>query len=97
MPRKLFCEISPLTYKISTQRLIMQRNLSDFFHRTNFAQTKCEEHLPYLVAKHNSLIERKLGDVNMQLQKNKRVNLSLALRLYHMLKLNLSKHFPFGI
>ena len=27
MARKLFCEISPLTYKISTQKEILKRNI----------------------------------------------------------------------
>lgn len=79
MRRKLFCEISPITYKISTQRLIIKRNLSDCFNHVRFATSRDEKLLPYLVSKHNSLIERKLGNVDMQLQKNKRVNLSLAL------------------
>lgn len=43
-----------------------------------FAFTKQEEVLPYKIYTHKSLIRRKLGNVNMQLQENKAVNLSIA-------------------
>lgn len=78
MGRKLFCEISPLTYKISTQKGIVIRNIKDMLSHNNFARKKTKELLPYVIYKHNSLIRRKLGNVNMQLQENKAVNLSLA-------------------
>jgi len=44
---------------------------------TKFAKTK-GENFPVVVYKHKSLIRRKLGDVDMQLQENKAVNLSIA-------------------
>lgn len=76
--RKLFCEISPLTYKISTYKCIVVRNLKDLVSRENFASRKCEDKLPVLVYKHNSLIRRRLGNVDLQLQENKAINLSIA-------------------
>ena len=76
--RKLFCEISPLTYKISTYKCITIRKLQDIFSNEKFAKSKCEELLPVAVYKHNSLIRRKLGNVDLQLQENKAVNLSIA-------------------
>lgn len=78
MGRKLFCEISPLTYKISKEKEIMLRNIKDSLSKEEFAKEKREEKLPYIIYKHNSLIRRKLGNVNMELQDNKAVNLALS-------------------
>lgn len=78
MKRKLFCEISPLTYKISMEKGILLRNIKDLFSKETFAKEKTEEKLPFIIYKHNSLIRRKLGNVNMELQENKAKNLSLA-------------------
>lgn len=78
MGRKLFCEISPLTYEISMEKEILKRNLKDFFSKNKYAKTKSEEKLPITIYKHNSLIRRKLGNVNVELQENKAENLKLT-------------------
>lgn len=78
MPRKLFCEISPLTYRISVKKGVLLRRLRDTFGDGRFAKTKAAEPLPVRVYSHNSLIRRRLGQVDMRLQENKAVNLSLA-------------------
>ncbi len=78
MSRKLFCEISPVTYRISTELHILQRHVKDAFSREKFAKTKSEERLPFTVWKHESLIRRVLAGVDQTLQNNKAVNLSLA-------------------
>ena len=76
--RKLFCEISPLTYKISTHKCIAVRKLKDSISSDNFAKVKNNNKLPVVVYKHNSLIRRKLGNVDLQLQENKATNLAIA-------------------
>ena len=43
-----------------------------------FDERGCEIQLPVVIYKHKSLIRRQLGDVDMALQNNKAVNLSLA-------------------
>lgn len=78
MKRKLFCEISPTTYKFSVERLIIIRKLKDTFASGNFALSKEKQPLPILVYSHNSLIRRRLGNVDMDLQNNKAVNLGIA-------------------
>lgn len=78
MKRKLFCEISPLTYKIAIEKEILLRHIKDKLSKEIFAKEKQEEKLPITIYKHNSLIRRKLGNVNMELQENKATNLSLA-------------------
>ena len=78
MSRKLFCEISPLTYKISMEKCILVRKIKNILSNEKFAKEKSEEKLPILIYKHNSLIRRKLGNVDMHLQENKAINLSLS-------------------
>lgn len=78
MARRLFCEISPLTYKISVTKNIMIRRMEWHIHKKKYADTYNQEKLPVTIYKHNSLIRRKLGNVDMRLQENKAVNLSLA-------------------
>ncbi|MBO5798213.1 MAG: VanW family protein [Clostridia bacterium] len=78
MSRKLFCEISPLTYRLSVKKGVIKRRLQDVFGGGQFATHKEREPLPVRVYRHNSLIRRQLGQVDMQLQENKAVNLSLA-------------------
>ena len=78
MKRKLFCELSPFTYRLSMEKEILKRHLKDFLQGTHFARIKSESSLPVLVYRHNSLIRRRLGNVNMQLQENKATNLALA-------------------
>lgn len=93
--RKLFCEISPLTYKISVQKCRLQRNVNDFFTFKKFAMEKSDELLPICVYKHNSLIRRKLGNVDMQLQENKAVNLSLATPKVNKILIKPNEEFSF--
>jgi vancomycin resistance protein VanW len=78
--RKLFCEICPLTYRISQEKEILKRHLSDLLHRVQFAQIPLEGSLEELIYQHKSLIRRRLGNVDMELQENKAVNLSLAVK-----------------
>jgi len=76
--RKLFCEISPVAYKISMYKCIFLRKLKDFFSGDKFAKKKMQDKMPIVLYKHNSLIRRKLGNVDLELQENKAVNLSIA-------------------
>lgn len=75
---KLFCEISPFTYKISVQKEILKRNCMNLLGGKSLARTKSNQVLPILVYSHNALIRRKLGNVDSRLQENKAVNLALA-------------------
>ena len=78
MHRKLFCELSPLAYRISIQKSCALRTLRDITSGEHFAKTRAEAPLPALIYRHNSLIRRTLGEVDPVLQDNKAVNLSLA-------------------
>jgi vancomycin resistance protein VanW len=78
LARKLFGEISPLTFAIAVQRQIVLRKLANFRHRAALARTREQADLPVNVYSHNSLIRRKLGTVDLALQENKAVSLGLA-------------------
>lgn len=73
-----FYEISPLTYKISRFKEIQKRNIKDIFSKKKFAKTFSDKPLPILIYKHNSLIRRKLNNVDQELQNNKAINLAIA-------------------
>lgn len=76
--RRLFCELSPLTYKISVWKCRTLRHIQNLLRFRKFASEKNSEPLPVLVCSHKSLIRRKLGMVDARLQENKAVNLSIA-------------------
>lgn len=78
--RKLFCEISPFTYRLSMEKEILKRHLIDLRAHTAFAKERKNDSLPTMVYRHASLIRRRLGNVNMQLQENKATNLALAVK-----------------
>ncbi|MGL4697064.1 VanW family protein [Enterococcus larvae] len=78
MGRKLFCEISPTTYRISLFKNRVQRTLQDKYSNHTFAFEKRESKLPVLIYKHQSLIRRKLGNVDLHLQNNKAINLAIS-------------------
>ena len=80
MKRILFCEICPFAYRLSTEKEILKRHLQDTLHKTRFAHQRTQDSLPVVVYRHNSLIRRRLGNVNMQLQENKATNLALAVQ-----------------
>ena len=86
MARKLFCQISPLTYALSVAKCRALRHLADLPLSRRFAAERPESLLPVVIYQHNSLIRRTLGNVDMALQENKAVNLSLAApRVDHIL------------
>lgn len=78
MKRKLFCEISPITYKISVIKCQFLRYMAWIFGSKRYAKTFSKEKLPIVVYKHKSLIRRTLGNVDGQLQENKAINLKIA-------------------
>ena len=65
------------------EKEILKRKLKDFFHKTVFAHERTPDSLPILVYQHKSLIRRRLGHVDMQLQENKATNLALAVTHIH--------------
>lgn len=78
LARKLFCELGPWAYEISSAKCRAARRLSDALCGARFASRRREEPLNVRIYQHNSLILRRLGQVDMELQENKARNLALA-------------------
>lgn len=95
MGRRLFCEISPLTYKISKIKCVLARHLRNLTSKEKFAKTKSPVALPYKIFSHTSLMRRKLGNVDIALQENKVFNLSLAVPLVNGVLIHPGETFSF--
>lgn len=78
MARMLFCQLGPVAYQISACKCRMVRQVQDLFGSDKFAKVRSTQPLPFLVCKHASLIRRTLGNVELELQENKAINLGLA-------------------
>ena len=78
MKRRLFCEISPLCYKISLRKEYLLRDLRDLRCGDTFATRLDTVPMPVVVKTHSSVIMRELHGVDKELQRNKAQNLRLA-------------------
>lgn len=76
--RRLFCEISPLCYKISLIKEYILRDIKDIFSGEKIAKHHSEDVLPVTVKSHRSVMLRRLEGVDMKLQENKQTNLEIA-------------------
>lgn len=95
MGRKLFCEISPLCYKISHNKEIFKKNIKDLFSNEKIAKAKDENPFPYIIKSHTSIMLRKLNGVDMQLQKNKVTNIKLACKKINGIVINPNETFSY--
>ncbi|MCT4379769.1 VanW family protein [Leuconostoc pseudomesenteroides] len=77
MTRKLFCEISPFTYKISYESHILKRKITDIL-RTHISKDKSDNKLPFIVFEHQSLMRRRLRKVPVPVEEAKVNNLKIA-------------------
>lgn len=78
MGRKLFCEMNPLFYNISVFKERTKRNIKNKLDKGVLAKDKDSNELPNIVKSHTSIILRKLHNVDMDLQVNKKANLQIA-------------------
>lgn len=69
---------NPKYVKLAIKKNILKRKTKDLLRPQKFASRKSEDKLPIVVYKHNSLIRRRLGNVNMDLQEGKAINLAIS-------------------
>ncbi len=69
---------NPILYNIRVIQLRGIRRLQNCHPRVRFARLRNDDALAYPVKRHQSLLRRKLGDTDPQLQENKIVNLQLS-------------------
>ncbi|HMT07225.1 MAG TPA: VanW family protein [Pyrinomonadaceae bacterium] len=77
MKRRL-AEIHPAVYKTRIWQKRLFRQMSDVSARTRFASEISDKDLSFTSKKHQSLLRRKLGNSDPELQENKVTNLNIA-------------------
>lgn len=95
MKRKLFCELSPVCYKISLGKEYLLRDIHDMRSKEHFAKEFCTIPFAALVKQHHSPIMRKLNGVDEQLQRNKETNLRLAVERINGIVIRPGETFSF--
>jgi len=76
--RKLLSQRHPFLYFLAVNARRMKRQLEWVFDGKKYAKTKANDKLNFRVKKHQSVLLKKLGDNNEQLQINKVTNLKIA-------------------
>src|SRR5574342_609376 len=71
-------EIHPIFYHLRISQKKFFRSIHNFRYQKNFAKTYSKESYRFTCKKHQSLLRRKLGNSDPQLQENKINNLKLA-------------------
>lgn len=76
--KKLISQYHPLLYWAAIWSKRLKRYRDWYFSEKKYAKNRNSERLPYRVKKHQSVLLKKLGDSDMQLQINKVTNLKIA-------------------
>lgn len=77
-PRKLLSQRHPILYFLAVWARRLRRYADWYLDDKNYALNRSNEKLPYRMKKHQSVLLKKLGDSEMQLQVNKITNLKIA-------------------
>jgi vancomycin resistance protein VanW len=76
--RRRVSEFHPLVYKARIRQKRLTRSVADLVSVRRFASRIQTENLPFTYKKHQSLLRRKLGNSDPELQENKIKNLQIA-------------------
>lgn len=76
--RKLLSQQHPILYFLAVWLRRLRRYAYWYFENKNYANNRTAEKLPFRVKKHQSVLLKKLGESDMQLQINKVTNLKIA-------------------
>lgn len=76
--RKLLSQRHPILYFLAVWARRYKRYLEWYFTSTKYAKKKSSDLLDFRIKKHQSVLLKKLGDNNQQLQINKVTNLKIA-------------------
>lgn len=93
--RRLFCEINPFCYALSTYKEILKRSVKNLTGHQRFAKTQQTAPLPNLVYEHTIHMIRRAPGVNLQHQLNKAENIALAAKRMDGLVLHPGETFSF--
>lgn len=86
---------SRLVYELGTRWFRFKRHLAWRIQREPFATTRSPGVMGHRVHKHSSLLMRKLGDTDPQLQHNKVINLRIAVGCLHEVIIRPGETFSF--
>lgn len=95
MKKKLFCEISPLTYAISLHKEIIKRHIKNLLTKERYAKERSTTKFPILIATHGGDMIKRGPGIDMKLQENKADNIRLACSRMDGLIINPGESFSF--
>lgn len=93
--RKLLSQRHPIFYYLSVNLRRIQRYRKWYFNNNIFASKVEKDLLPKRIKKHQSILIRKLGDSDKQLQINKVVNLKIAAKKIDKIIIHPGETFSF--
>jgi vancomycin resistance protein VanW len=76
--RKLLSQQHPALYFLAVWIRRCRRYVDWYIGKKKYASIKATDHLPFRIKKHQSVLLKKLGETDMQLQVNKVTNLKIA-------------------
>jgi vancomycin resistance protein VanW len=94
-PRKLLSQRHPFFYFLSVWTKRIRRKLAWYLDGQTYVSVKTAEKLPFRVKKHQSVLLKKLGDSDRQLQLNKVTNLRIAIQSIDGILIRPSETFSF--
>ena len=78
--RKLISQRHPVLYFLAIWLRRIRRYVDWYFGNKNYANDQSQNKLTFRIKKHQSVLLKKLGDSDMQLQVNKVTNLTIAIK-----------------
>lgn len=94
-PKKLLSQRHSVLYFLAVWVRRIRRYADWFFDGKKYASIQTAEKLPFRVKKHQSVLLKKLGDSDMQLQVNKVTNLKIAAKKNDGLRIQPGETFSF--
>lgn len=92
---KLFCDINPTCYAISTRKEIIKRNIKDAMGKEKFALKPQKERLPVVISEHSSHLIKRGKGIDPELQYNKAINIDLASKKINGIVIHSGEVFSF--
>lgn len=93
--RKLLSQRHPILYFLAVWARRLRRYADWFFDNKKYAKNRSKEKLAFRVKKHQSVLLKKLGESDMQLQINKVTNLKIATKQINGILIRPGETFSF--
>lgn len=93
--RRLISQRHPVLYFLAVWVRRIRRYGNWYFDKYSYSSDKRKEKLPYRVKKHQSVLIKKLGDSDLQLQINKVTNLRIAIEKINTIVIKPGEVFSF--